>query len=367
MKGNFKMIKRIISYSSMVFLAAAASAAELNLVLENFAQNTVLATYSKMSDSAAKFNEAAERLAKNPTDENLAEASKAWLQTREFWEQGESFLFGPAAFASLDPHLDSWPLDKAQLDALVKSINEGDVKIDAAYVRGGLGAAFRGFHAAEYLMFREGKIRPAKDISAGELSYLAAVARVIEEDCIALEAWWRGSENMDKKKISVLEEAEIETSGSYAKEMANAGKKGSRYESANEAIGEIFDGCIDIVDELADSKLGTPAKTGNPDECESRYSGTSIVDMRNNIISVRNAYAGLDSAGQSLSSLVSQRSKEADEGVKKAIEKALKDIDALKAPLFKNLESNKEGLKTAIESCRSLSDKLGKAREVAVE
>ncbi len=352
---------------SMMFLSSVVFAADEQSILENYVENTVVVTYSNMSSAALDFASAAKKLKSNPNDANLKAAAEQWSKTRKFWEQSEAFLYGPAAFASLDPHLDSWPLDKSQLDTFIDSLNSGKVNVDAAYVRGGLGAAFRGFHAAEYIMFRDGKVRLAKDISKGELAYLSAVADVIAEDCIALEAWWRGSENMDKKKISILEEAEIETSGSYANEMKNAGKTGSRYESSKEAIEEIFDGCIDIVDELVESKLGTPAKTGNPMECESYCSGTSIIDVRNNIISVRNSYEGIGSDGKNISALVSLKSKEADQSVKNSIEKALKDIDSLKAPLFKNLAENKDSLKTAIASCKELSESLGKAKEIAVD
>ncbi len=365
-KSTFKKIGKLTLAAAAVALMSAplARAIDAGDVLEAYVDGTVLSTYAQMSDYAIKFNAAVEELKKSPSDENALKAAKAWSDVRKYWEQSEAFLYGPAAFASLDPNLDSWPLDQAQLDTLIKSVNEGSVSIDGAYVRGGLGAAFRGFHAAEYLLFRDGAVRKSSEISKGELEYLAAVAQVIMEDSIALESWWKGSDKLSEAKSKILESAEVETMGSYASEMKNAGKSGSRYESQSEAIAEIFDGCIDIVDELVESKLGTPAKTENPLECESRHSGTSLVDARDNLISVRNSYEGLSSDKASLSGLVAEKSKEADEKVKSSLDKAIKSVEALKAPMFKNLKENKEGFKVAISACEELSEALDEAKEL---
>ena len=221
-----------------------------------------------------------------------------------------------------------------------------------------------GFHAAEYLLFRNGKVRSAAEMSKGELEYLAALAQVLTEDCVALESWWKGADKLSEGKSKILEEAEIETNGSYASEMKNAGNTGSRYESQKEAITEIFDGCIDIVDELVEAKLGTPAKTQNPLECESRHSGTSLIDAVDNLISVRNSYEGINSKGASLPALVSEKSKETDERVKASISSTINSVKALKAPMFKNLKENKEGFKIAIAACEELSEALGKAKDV---
>lgn len=368
-KSTYKEIYKLILAAAAigVFSASAAEAVEVKDVLENYVEATVLPTYSQMSDAAIEFNEAVAKLNESASDKNLAKAAETWSKVRTFWERSEAFLFGPAAFASLDPNLDSWPLDQSQLDSLIKAINEGRVSIDAGYVRAGLGAAFRGFHAAEYLLFRNGKVRSASEISKGELEYLAAVSQVLAEDCVALESWWKGNDKLPKNKSKILEEAEIETNGSYASEMKNAGNIGSRYESQKEAITEIFDGCIDIVDELVESKLGTPAKTQNPLECESRHSGTSLIDAVDNLISVSNSYEGINSKGASLSTLVSEKSKETDERVRAAISSAIKSVKALKAPMFKNLKENKDGFKIAIAACEELSGALDKAKEVICE
>ena len=362
------MLAAASSFANISIIDAVSNAisgkTDTSAVLEAFAKNTALATHTNLADSAVKLDKAVAEFVLKPTESNLGEVARLWRQTRQYWEQSEAFNFGPTAFAGLDPKLDSWPMDAAQIEVVIKNVNDGKIEIDAGYVRDGLGAAFRGFHAVEYLVFRDGKVRNPKDFSKGELAYLAAITKILAEDSVAVESWWRGADALSKEKAEILQKAEIETSGSYANEVARAGKSGSRYESAGEAIEEIFDGCIDTATELAESKLGGPAKSKDAADCESRFSGTTLVDVRNNLISIRNSYEGVNAGANSVSALVAARSKTADEAVKAAIAKALKDVDSLKAPLFSNIEANAEGLKTAIASCEALVESLEKAKNI---
>ena len=158
-KKNSLLQKLALSLGSAAFAAAALAQApaEVESALADYADNVVVATYSKMGAAAVKLDKAVESLKKDPSDAKVAEAAGRWKEVRKQWELSESFLFGPAAFASLDPKLDSWPLDRVQLDAVLAQIDSGKLEIDAGYVRDYLGAALRGFHAVEYLLYRDGK------------------------------------------------------------------------------------------------------------------------------------------------------------------------------------------------------------------
>ena len=361
--------KMFLSLGGLLMLAGcvvpvAKKSSSVEAVLATYTDNTVVATYSKMSDAAIALDKAVADLKAQPTDAKIAEAAKLWSRVRGAWEQSESFLFGPASFTNLDPKLDSWPLDQAQLDTILAAIDGGKLEVDASYVRDYLGAALRGFHAVEYLLFRDGKPRLAKDLTSGQLAYLAAAVRVLAEDSITLEAWWVGMDELSEEKSAILEAAEIEVGGSYANELKNAGKAGSRYESQDEAIEEIIQGCIDIASELAEAKIGGPAKSGDPKEFESWYSFTSLDDCRNNLISVRNAYEGVEANGNNISSLVAAKSKDADAKVKASIASAFKSLDAFKAPFCVSLESNKADFATAVAACEELSKSLEEALEL---
>ena len=334
----------ILAFGSQAQAAKAASPKvdKTSAAIAAYADELVIPTYKTMSDNALKFAKTAKELKVAPTDAKVAEAGKLLLETRVPWELSESFLFGPAAFANLDPKLDS------------KSVT-----IDAAYVRNSLGAETRGFHAAEYLLFRDGQPRKAADLTPGQLSYLAAVAEVIAEDAITLEAWWAGSDKISEEKAKILEEAEIEPGKSYAGEFKKAGQAGSRYESNSEVLDEIIGGSKDIIDEIADSKVGKPYETADAADCESLYSYTSLVDSRHNVQSVEKSY-------NVISPLVAAKSAKVDQAVKGSIAKVFKSLDAIQGPLVKNLDK-KEQLKAIIDSCKELSENLDKVQELLVK
>ena len=109
----------ILAFGSQAQAAKAASPKvdKTSAAIAAYADELVIPTYKTMSDNALKFAKAAKELKAAPTDAKVAEAGKLLLETRVPWELSESFLFGPAAFANLDPKLDSWPLDTTNLDA----------------------------------------------------------------------------------------------------------------------------------------------------------------------------------------------------------------------------------------------------------
>ena len=72
-------------------------------------------------------------------------------------------------------------------------------------------------------------------------------------------------------------------------------------------------------------------------------------------------------AGIGAAAVTAEKSKEADGRVRASIDGAIKSVESLKAPMFKNLKENKEGFKVAIAACEELSEALGKAKEVICE
>ncbi len=351
---------QLITLAAMVLSTGAAVAAdvkpEVTKALTTYTDDFVVPTYSAMATGAVELVKATEALVAKSTNTNIGKVVAAYKKTRTPWEQSESFLFGPAEYANLDPKLDSWPLDQVQLDTFLMVVASGKIKVDAAYVSGSLGAALRGFHAAEYLLFRDGKVRTSNMITRAERNYLAAVARVIAEDAIQLEALWAGYDSLSADKKAILEAAEIEKDGSYAAELKGAGTAGSRYETQQDAIEEIFTGCADIVTELAGPKFGEPFEAQDAKLFESWYSHTSLVDTRDNVISVQKAYGAL-------SPLVAAKDQAADAAVKAAFTKVFACMDAFKKPLAKSL-GEKKLFANVIAACEELNTAMGKAQEV---
>lgn len=335
-------------------------------VITDYTNFTVIKTYENMASNAISLVDVIQNFSADLSDAEVEEAAEAWKDTREYWEKSEAFLFGPAAFNNLDPLLDSWPLDKDQLDQVLADVEDEKISMSSEYVRNSLGASLRGFHAVEYLLFRDGAARSAASFSAPELTYLKAVAQVLAEDCTTLEAWWTGAGNLTQQKQSLLETAEIEVGDAFGNELINAGLSGSRYGSQYAALEEIIQGAMDIADEVGNAKIADPVESGNVLDVESWYSWNSLTDFVNNINSIENAYLGglsENDRGVSLSDLVKAESAELDEEVKANIAATKSQINNIGMP-FRNNLSNTTATDAAIEACNELFDSLKKVKDI---
>lgn len=336
---------------------------EYSEILASYTNNTVILTYKGMADAAMELLAECKKMT-YPIDQNLVDAACAkWRQARVFWEQSEAFLYGPAEYHSLDPHLDSWPLDKNQLDQV---LGRDDVlEMDAAFVRDNLGVSLLGFHAIEYVLFRDGNPREAANITAAELACLKAITEVLTQDCILLEGSWAGESSLSNEKITILEDAELSVTSNFGNEMINAGKPGSRYSSASQGIEEIIEGCKAIADEVGNAKIADPVESKNVLDVESWYSWNSIDDFINNIVSIENSYYGMcggSIAEHSLSKLIAEKNSALDSEIKTRIGNAKEKIEAIGRPFRNNLNNN-AGTSAAMDACSELLESLEKIKK----
>ena len=130
-------------------------------VIADFADRVVIPTYALLDERAAALHDAALALRAAPTPANLTAAQAAWVATRVPWEQSEGFLFGPVSAQGFDPAMDSWPVDRTDLEAVIASSDP----LTATYIRN-LPETQKGFHAIEYLVFGEARDRVATDPQA---------------------------------------------------------------------------------------------------------------------------------------------------------------------------------------------------------
>jgi predicted lipoprotein len=281
----------------------------------------------------------------------LDAACRKWRDARIPWEQSESFLFGPAAYQSLDPLLDSWPLDQAQLDQVLA----GNQELTAEYVRNGLGAVLRGFHTIEYLLFRDGEARFARDVTIREKEYMVAVSQVLRDDCIKLWALWHGSEGINGLEAEVLAELEVDAGTGYGYEFRNAGSAGSRYVSQKDAIDEIIQGSMDIADEVGNGKLADPFNANNPLLVESWFSWNSLNDFKNNMRSIENSfYGGIHKNGQSLNAFIAEKDVHVSAQLRTKIDEAIAAIGNIPEPFRNNLDKA-EQIQAAIDAVNELN------------
>ncbi len=190
------------------------------------------------------------------------------------------------------------------------------------------------------------------DYTPEELEYLCAVAEDLCQQCVCLEACWAGTDNISARKQEILEEAELDYGEEYGWEMKNSGKAGSRFKTFQEAAEEILQGCIDIADEVGNTKIGRP-HIGSSEEdknyIESPYSLNSIEDFADNIRSIENAYTGSLAGDASVSDYIKSVNADLDSRVRAAITAAIAAIELIPEPFAKNATGQLAG--KAVEAC----------------
>lgn len=311
----------------------------------DYVDHTVLPTYSDMADAAILMRDLCHTMQEKHaegtlTTADIQAAGEAWKAARKSWELSEAFLYGPAANHNIDPHIDSWPLDKAAMENLLVQIRNGNKW--SLENNGGYGLI--GFHAVEYMLFElsadeNTSLVHSTNYTPEELEYLVAVADDLCQQCVCLEACWAGTDNVSAEKQQILEEAELDYNENYGWEMKNSGSAGSRFKTYQEAAEEIIQGCIDIADEVGNTKIGRPHIGSSQEDknyIESPYSLNSIEDFADNIRSIKNAYLGSQTADASISDYIKSVSPETDNAVRTAIDDAIKAIEAIPEPFAKN-------------------------------
>ncbi len=317
----------------------------LKKAAEDYVDHTVLPTYAAMADAAVELRDLCLAMQDKHGEGTLSSADikaagEAWKRARKNWELSEAFLFGPAANHNIDPHIDSWPLDKAAMETLLTQIRNGSRW--SLENNGGYGLI--GFHAVEYMLFElsadeNSSMVHSTNYTPEEMEYLVAVAEDLCQQCVCLEACWAGLDNLSDIKKEILEEAELDYGEEYGWEMKNSGSAGSRFKTYQEAAEEIIQGCIDIADEVGNTKIGRPhlgSSTKDKNYIESPYSLNSIEDFADNIRSVRNAYLGSRPGDASVSDYVKEKNPQVDATVHEAIEDAIAAIERIPEPFAKN-------------------------------
>lgn len=310
-----------------------------------YVDNTIVPTYKGMADNAILMSDACNAIAEafdngTLTSEHVKAAGNYWNLCRDYWEKSEAFLYGAAADYNIDPHIDSWPLDKNAMKELLVDLRGGK----SWTIDNNAGYGLLGFHAVEYMLFELSEdgntsLPHNTNYTREELVYLCTVAEDLRNQCVRLEASWAGMENVSVEKQDILAEAELEPSINYGWSMKNAGEGGSLYKTYQEAAEDLVQGCIDIADEVGNTKIGRPANGSSEDDknyIESPYSLNSINDFVGNIISIRNAYQGSNTGDASISDYIKSVNPALDTKVKAQIEECIVLIKKIPEPFAKS-------------------------------
>ena len=250
-------------------------------MITNLTEDVIVAGYVDLNTKAEAFVAAITTLSTDKTEANLAAAQQAWKDVRQPWEQGESHIFGPVDSLSIDPHLDSWPLNTSDLQALLE--NQDSFTADG--VRNS-NDDVQGFHTMEFLLFGNGvedNTKAITEMTDLEIEYLAATAEVFNGYTQDLEDAWLVASDANNSSSEAYKDYLLETDNEF-------------YSSQVGVIEELINGLIGIVDEVGNGKIADPfgADINSTDTSlvESQYSWNSLSDFTDNITGVQNVYRG---------------------------------------------------------------------------
>lgn len=344
---------------------------QLDAVVNNYVDLVVEPTYALLRTETASLDDAVRAVSANPTQKNMDNACRAWLNARLPWESSEAFLFGPVDTYGLDPKMDTWPLDEDQITNIIRTGNLNETEAE-----GEQGENIRGFHTLEYLLFKDGQPRQVDsdaDFNTNRTTWLAYAVKVsglLKKDAADLYDRWFGAD-----------------SDRYAEKFRKHETEPSS--AANAVASYMIDYCCDIANEVGSAKIGEPYSqynnpNGNVEEnhkmglyaVESWYSWHSIDDYSNNIRSIRYTYAGgrYDNSDaytrnpRSLSALVRNVDPTEDARIQSLIEGAIDAIGSMNAPFRSHLEAtegdNAVKIQAAMDACSSLEAELLKLKTV---
>jgi len=277
----------------------------LRNVLTNLVDNVIVPTYTELADETEDLEKTLNGLltANTITQAQIDDACEDFKEARENWERSEAFLMGAASDFDIDPTIDSWPLNRTLL------VN---------YFRGGMNdemledATILGFHALEFILFRDGQPRKVSEFKANdtyknfenvsgaqELAYAQTICTLLKQRCFQLQVAWEGEKNASR--LAVVKAAGLdyttENGLSYRDNLINAGLDSkSTFRTLKAAVAQVLSddegSCVAIANEVGTAKIANPFAAGDISYVESPYSYNSITDFQDNIRSIRNVWQG---------------------------------------------------------------------------
>ena len=324
----------------------------LRQVLTNLVNNVIVPTYTDLANDVEDLEKTLNGLTVSTiTQSQIDKACQDFKAARQHWERSEAFLGGAASDFGIDPTIDSWPLDRAELLDYFKGGMKAEIEDESTIL---------GFHALEFILFRNGQNRKVSELQANdtyknfesisgadELKYAQQVCRLLKERCFQLQVAWEGEKNASR--VAVVKAAgldyQTENGLSYGDNLVNAGIAGSKssFPSLKDAIAQVLSddegSCVAICNEVGTAKIANPFTNGDIAYVESPYSYNSITDFQDNIRSIRNVWFGSlngSSANGSFHSFfaaVGQGS--VNTSVESAFNSAIEKIGKMPAPFVK--------------------------------
>ena len=276
----------------------------LRKTLENLVDNVIIPTYTKLADDTEDLESTLRGLTVNTiTQDQINKACDDFKKARESWERSEAFLMGAASDFNIDPTIDSWPLNRTLLLNYFNNGMNEEMLEDATIL---------GFHALEFILFRDGKPRQVSEFKGydtyknfekvsceKELAYAQTICTLLKQRTYQLQVAWQGETDADRAAVVKAAALDITTEKglSYRDNLVMAGTgNNSTFTSLKDAISQVLSddegSCVGIANEVGTAKIANPFSAGDISYVESPYSYNSITDFQDNIRSIRNVWLG---------------------------------------------------------------------------
>lgn len=377
---------------------------------QTYVDDVVYPTYTALANNAQTLYEACAKLytnakANSMTQSDINAACEAFKDARMEWERSEAFLYGAATDNEIDPHIDSWPLDRDQLvaalnsNAIISGIN-GSAPAKFVYENNGNFDSVLGFHGLEFVLFRNGSNRTVADFQGNEtaegmtsvkgideLAFAAAVAEDVRNMTTLLEYGWLAN-GISSPHNGILTAAPWVVEGTlnkglsprnmgYGDYLLAATTANGYFQTWQETMENILiGGCSNICQEVYQQKLGQAYRVatnqGGEDESidyiESPYSKRSFIDYQDNIHSIRNVLYGTRNisasspAANSLMAIMRDHNYPGYPALSNALNTAISALENAKNSGIAFVDDPKNAqVKTCIDAVQELDNQLNEA------
>lgn len=310
---------------------------ETSDVIADFAHKVAFATYLDLENKANELHSKILLFNSNNSSSDLEDSKRIWKETRAAWEQSEGFLFGPVATQNLDPGIDDWPINKADLDSILAS--------NQVFSQGFLDSTqttLKGFHPMEYLLFGVSGNKVSSEFTAREKEYLVALADYLKRLTTSIRIIW-----------------DPNLPGNYTDQLITAGEANSHYTSQRAVFEEIINAMIGICEEVAEAKIQEPLVMQDPSLEESPFSQNSMTDFTNNIRSVQNVYLGsYKEDGIGLNEWVNANNISLDNAIQQKITIAINSFSLITLPFGQAILTQQNQLNTLQQNILELKNVL---------
>lgn len=337
-------------------------------ILENYA-TIVLANYEDSYDRAKILKDNIDAFVANPTAQGLQDTKTSWLSARIPYGQSEAYRFygGPIDDADGPEGLiNAWPMDENFIDYVQGNPNAGLINDPVQFpditkqvlidLNESISEAsiFTGYHAIEFLLWgqdlstTDSGTRPFTDYVVGGTAanqarrgqYLKVVADLLLDNLASVRDEWKSG-------------------GAYRTQFLKNTDHPKALGYIFTALGELSKG------ELAGERMFVAVDTQDQENEHSCFSDNTLTDILMNYKGLENVYYGFYNRvdgtqvqGRSLAQLAANTASAKSEAVSNAFADAQIKIAQIPAPFDQAIINDSEKVLAAVQSLRTLSDRL---------